>query len=152
MNTIGNINDISKYITNNYSGGDDTDMTDKNMEPVEYSNIQHNKKNKTALYVGIILVVIILVIIIWYFLLRKDSFESFDQVDPLTKCGWIVYVRSGCPWCTRQREILTSEFPSFKGFVENGPVQGVPTWYNTKTNQSVSGMQVADRLRQMAKC
>lgn len=82
----------------------------------------------------------------------RERFENTENMDPLTKCGWEVYVSPTCPYCVRQKQILEHHFPTFKNIFTDKPAEVVPTWYNTKTHAKVLGMQTYDKLLSMAKC
>lgn len=86
-------------------------------------------------------------------LFKRDRFEG-DQsgMDPLTKCGWEVRISPTCPWCVKQKQILSQYFPTFKNIYTDRPAEAVPTWVNSKTGQKVPGMQTHEKLLEMAKC
>lgn len=82
----------------------------------------------------------------------KRDRETFDNMDPLTRCGWEVRVSPTCPYCVKQKQILSHHFPTFKNIFTDKPAEVVPTWVNTKTNQKIPGMQTYEKLLAMAKC
>ncbi len=138
--------DQSGFIGNQY----DMNMTESNAKPY-YKNM---------LWVLLIVSIIVLLVIVHWNMFRCDKFEPAvvmepppqDLTDPLTKCGWEVYVTPTCPYCIKQREILSQHFPTFKNIFTDRPVQAVPTWYNVNTKQSIPGMQSYEKLLEMAKC
>lgn len=81
----------------------------------------------------------------------KSKFEN-ETVDGLTKCGWEVYVSPSCPYCIRQKAILSEFFPNFKNIYTDRPAEVVPTWFNTKTQEKKPGMQPVEVLNMMARC
>lgn len=78
--------------------------------------------------------------------------ESYTEpVDPLTEKGWEVIVSDRCPYCIKQREILTAHFPTFKNIFNDKPANVVPTWRNTKTGQELPGMMTYEKLLDLIK-
>jgi hypothetical protein len=122
-----------------------------------------NNKNNNMIIVAIIVAVIIIFFIYKSKLFqvenykgidnfKMDNIENLDDVDPLTKCGWEVYVSPTCPYCVRQKSILSKHFPTFKNIFTDKPTDVVPTWYNVKTKQKIPGMQSYEKLLEMTKC
>ena len=83
---------------------------------------------------------------------KRSHFGSTEQMDPLTKCGWEVIVSPTCPYCVKQKQILSQHFPTFKNIHTDKPAEVVPTWHNTKTGKKVLGMQTYEELLAMTKC
>lgn len=71
--------------------------------------------------------------------------------DGLTENGWEVYMSQSCPYCMQQRELLTDSFPTFVNIRYDVPVRVVPTWYNSRTNEIIEGLQNYENLMNMSK-
>jgi hypothetical protein len=136
----------------------------------EYNAEKHS--NASTYIVLAILGVLVIIVIVWFFFYsNKSSFATlvstekskFDPLpnykpdgtvytDALGKCGWIVFTMKGCGWCDKQKADLAANYPTFAGIKDGGPVSGFPTWYNTKTYETVPGYQPPEKLAAMAKC
>lgn len=166
-------NNIMQYVVNKqsgYHGGapEDEVVSNKLNIPNDYETVHtitreistEKHSNVTTYLVIAILGVLVIMVIAWFFFSSStSSFESLvSNNDPLGKCNWVVYTMEGCPWCTKQKEVLASNFPTFKGIkvgseeLKSGPVAAFPTWYNTKTFETLSGFKSAEQLADMAKC
>ncbi len=104
--------------------------------------------------------VILAIAIIWY--IAKDAIAK-----RLADKGWVLYVMPGCGACAKQEEVLgyygylVPHYP-FSGAgeylgdpktmpppVSGKAIKGYPTWYNTKTKQSIVGAQNEIALAKM---
>ena len=83
---------------------------------------------------------------------EKIKQENFEDIDPLTKCGWEVIVSPTCPWCIKQKEVLSKHFPLFKNIFTDKPAEAVPMWVNNKTGDTIPGFQTYEKLLNMIKC
>lgn len=131
--------------------------------PVQMPFLQSIGRNEIMTIVMISAIVVIVLFIVYKNLNYKnvvggeedsESFknEHYQDMDPLTKCGWEVYVTNTCPYCVKQKQILNEHYPTFNNIYTDRPVTAVPTWYNTKTQETKTGMQTYESLLAMTKC
>ena len=121
-----------------------------------------------------VLVLVILFVAVWRLLGRvllrkkKDGMAApppSDLAKKLAAAGWTLYMREGCPWCTRQKQALggrpysrTVTCPGDGGARRLGPgtlscgnVSGYPHWHNPVTGEVRRGYQDGPKLAQMAR-
>ena len=123
-----------------------------------------------GLVIGI-LIVLVIIIIIWMVVLRdrKVIAKITNEIKVLDKklqeAGWTVYLRQGCPWCTKQMQVYElndfkhvvhydQEGKLLKSYTPNPPlkfaeIQGYPLWYNTKTGYKSPGYKDVNALKDM---
>lgn len=79
----------------------------------------------------------------------KNNLITEPEMDPLTRNGWEVRVSPSCPYCIKQKEILSQYFPTFKNIFTDRPANVVPTWVNSRTGKEVPGMLQYEDLLQL---
>jgi len=156
------MNNISGYIQPNSIPVREMNNGSMNYMPDNrgtYSMSDDVKRN--SIMIVSILLIIIIIIIIYMIIKYKDTkksstgtstFESFQNIDKLTECGWEVYVTDTCPYCIKQKDILTQYFPKFDKIYTDKPANAVPTWYNVNTKETKVGLQSYESLLSMIKC
>lgn len=118
----------------------------------------------TLRIVGLAIVVVLIIVIVYYYLWAPRTLSK-----DLARCGWVLFTRQGCGYCTRQLQILGDPFYS-KMVVCSGSdpleqsssvnpnvldiscaqVPAYPYWYNTTTKDARIGLQRHRELEQMA--
>jgi hypothetical protein len=111
------------------------------------------------------LLIVLLVVAILYLAMHYQGGRSLGNA--LASCGWVLYIRPGCPLCTKQMDALGEDtYPrqvvcfgsaaSASGTMSDsqGPylcdkVPGFPFWVNEYTSATRSGLQDRKQLRQM---
>jgi len=87
----------------------------------------------------------------------------------LAEQGWVLYTRPGCPWCTKQMDVLgtypnlvvcdgsasgkiSPDAQKLTGLLScnSDKITGFPFWHNVKTGVMGSGMQTEANLRELA--
>lgn len=93
-----------------------------------------------------------------YFGTRKSNMitseNSVYDKNPLRDCGWEVYVLDSCPYCVKQKSILTEHFPNFRDIYKNNDpnIPAVPAWKNKNTDELRLGLQSYEELQKMIAC
>jgi hypothetical protein len=78
----------------------------------------------------------------------KESFAVSDETRLIN--NWKVYVTPTCPFCVRQRLVLSEHFPNFNNFEPPGQnINGVPTWENLMTKKQIPGFKDYNGLLNM---
>ena len=117
---------------------------------------QDNESSKTLL---IVVAIILLIIAIMYFSSPK---QSNGLSHKLQKKGWTLYLMKGCGYCHKQMKLLgdfkatvvCSNGKMIDKYTSNPPlacssIQGFPLWYNTKTDEKITGFQDMAALNAM---
>lgn len=141
--------------------------------PVQYSRIPADSDSdsdsddnpcmtrKTLLAVALAVAVVLIIVILYY------MFSPRTLAKGLARCGWIVYYRQGCGYCTKQKHVLGGKFHKYiecdtsgnqiGGYTTSPPlpcnsptITGFPFWYNTRTKETRVGLQDAGSLEKMA--
>ncbi|MEI6568236.1 MAG: hypothetical protein WCR20_16275 [Verrucomicrobiota bacterium] len=145
-------------------------------------NVHANIGSEFAIFLAIM--VVLVVVVIFYLRMRKQKmiakviaslpahrWDSNGQRlgAQLAEQGWVLYTRPGCPWCTKQMDVL-GNYPnlvvcdgSASGKVSpdaqkltgvlscnSEKITGFPFWHNVKTGVMGSGMQSEANLRELA--
>lgn len=113
-----------------------------------------DEKNKIFIVIIIALTIFIIVGLVMIKSKPEPAATSFfeESRDKLEQCGWELYISMTCPYCIKQKNILTQNFPKFTKIYTDKPVNVVPTWYNTKTKQKREGLQTYEDLLNMIVC
>lgn len=103
---------------------------------------------------------IVLIILLLYFIMAPRRSLS----SRLARCGWVLYVRDGCGYCSRQMDILNGHYPKIVECGKDGTqvnttcanppfqcsqVSGFPYWANTVTKETKVGLQKQGDLEKM---
>jgi hypothetical protein len=103
-------------------------------------------------------------------ILRGGRDERIELDARLERRGWLLYVRDGCGYCTKQLAMLGPGFRRHNVVECNGPppnapaahpaslvpscqdprISGFPFWYNKKTGLMKTGLQSHHELERMA--
>lgn len=109
---------------------------------------------------------VVLVIVAAYYLWRRARGPKGPQKglgQALADAGWVVVLRDGCGWCTKQLAVLGGAYPRYVECAKGGPAYhgvsaaekaklpacgtvGTPYWANVKTGQKAPGYQDAAKL------
>ena len=105
------------------------------------------------------ILIVLLIVVIFYFARRRTLARN------LAACGWILYTRPGCGFCTKQimtlgvktypKQIVCIGSTSLGGMSDSqGPymcenVNAFPFWVNEFTNATRTGFQNREQLYQM---
>lgn len=127
------------------------------------SNNDDGDTSQSTIRILVAAIAIVLIIILLYYVMapRHGGLGS-----KLAKHGWILYVRDGCGYCTKQLHELGGHYPKIvrcapggklvKSDVSSPPltcsqISGFPTWYSTKTKETKTGLQKTSDLEKMLK-
>ena len=141
----------------NYTGNDSSSSSSDSDSDSEMC-ISRKMLKSLAMAIAIVLIIMIL-----YYLLVPGTLSK-----KLAKCGWIVYYRQGCGFCTKQKQVLRGDFENYiecdmsgnqiGGYTTKPPIPcnssvitGFPFWYNTRTKDTKVGLQTLESLKEMAK-
>lgn len=118
------------------------------------------------------MIIVVVLIVVVYMNLRRKARKFVHTIAEdlnslkLAELGWVLYTRPGCPWCEKQLEVLGGTFPAtlicgpgtdaakrFPGAIscDDPKIVGFPFWYNTKTKESLTGMQSAATIAALAR-
>jgi hypothetical protein len=114
------------------------------------------------------LLIVLLVVAILYLCLQAQQYQGGRSLgNALASCGWVLYTRPGCTYCTKQMDALGEDtYPkqvvcvgsaaSASGTMSDsqGPylcknVPAFPFWVNEYTSATRTGLQDRKQLRQM---
>jgi hypothetical protein len=129
-----------------------------------------------TMWFGICAAVVVLIVIIIIVYMRnksnsapKSGFAAGSgdsaMATKLASCGWVLYTRDGCGYCTQQMQSLYGGYPREVHYSASGKliksavpdpipyekVQGFPFWHNTMTGQSKAGYQDTVAINHMTK-
>lgn len=119
----------------------------------------YGKASQCRVTYWLIVAVIVLLIIIVIYRLAKSNLPKM-----LSNEGWILAVRDGCHFCTKQLELLGGDYPKLVEFSRDGKIvnsyshkipsavrspPGFPYWWNKQTHESRAGLQDLRSLTSM---
>jgi hypothetical protein len=97
--------------------------------------------------------VVVVVALIYYFAVPRSL------TTRLEKAGWFLFLSPTCPHCKRQLEVLGGHYSQSAqcsgGKTSGSPpipcskIGAFPTWYNTKSGETVKGMRSVSQLEEM---
>lgn len=120
----------------------------------------HTRQILTALAAAAVLVAV--------YYLASHAKRPSATARALAKAGWVVYVREGCPPCTKQKATLAElgftrivhhdaqgrrvgGVPRGAPDAPPGGLKAFPTWLEAPTGRQVTGAQSAAQLAKLAK-
>lgn len=116
----------------------------------------------TDLILGLTILVIVMLIWNW----APGPWDHMDRMTStpslgvnLTKAGWVLYVRNGCPWCTKQLAEFSEEEKKQMKIIEcsnnpecqNAGVSAFPTWVNKSSGRHDSGYKPREKVGELLK-
>jgi hypothetical protein len=119
----------------------------------------NNGRSTTRVLVIAMAIVLVIILLCSVMAPRRGSLSH-----RLAKHGWVLFVRDGCGYCTKQMHELDGHYSAVvecapggklvKSDVPNPPftcsqITGFPTWYSTKTKETKTGLQKKADLEKM---
>ena len=119
------------------------------------------KQRKVMLMVTLAVAIVLIIFIMFTMFSPKALRHS------LARCGWVMYSRVGCGYCTKQKELLGGHYGKtiecdtcgnqVGGYTSTPPIpckspmiKGFPFWYNVRTQQTRTGLQDIASMEKMA--
>jgi len=124
-------------------------------EPTPYTDLSgptYSSGTKSVIgFIVIAVLIILLIALVYYAYVNSQGLGA-----ALTRAGWTMWTQNGCPACVAQAGIIgpgSFKYVKKKSCLpgSNCPVDAFPTWVNSKTGESRTGVQGPLDLNAMAK-